>query len=387
MKTAILQVADSGPLESLIVMLRSVGYTCLTPSEALKKELREVCKCDTVLDIAGLVKGLGYDPPLTLREASVGDMDTCALYVDIKAQRNAVKVWKRWPRLKERTLWYRINGGQPEHVIKKCKTCEGDKVMRRGDKIVECWTCKGIGGEDCGDEVNLPCPILTPNMWYREKRLPIPSTREWFNYECVTQEVPWKDRSYACYPPFYRFNDYSRCGDNLLSDTPVCLIHGIGGWGYSALIPPLRGLGARCYGEGSPDGLIRHQAVPPLLHRALCMVHLKSNDAPGYAIYESLAASCPLICSRRLIWRCRMQDLLIPGKTCLVFDRETHAGLTEQDVVDCTVEIKRHLTALRDPVYNRQIGQAGHDRLKEVMWDKERDGPSFTEFMSRCFPD
>lgn len=34
MKTAILQVADTGPLESLVVMLRSVGYECFLPDVA-----------------------------------------------------------------------------------------------------------------------------------------------------------------------------------------------------------------------------------------------------------------------------------------------------------------------------------------------------------------
>ena len=50
-KLAILQCCDTGPLESLVVMLRSAGIKCALPSEALKRQLRDL-GCDTVLDIA-----------------------------------------------------------------------------------------------------------------------------------------------------------------------------------------------------------------------------------------------------------------------------------------------------------------------------------------------
>lgn len=347
MKKAIIQCADQGPVESIVVMLRSVGYECYLPSEKLKRELRSIGH-KLVLDISSLVKGMGYEWPIKLPEADLADMERPdVLYVDVKAHQCYDAVVRRWPNLKGRVLWYRIQGGKPEHVIKP-------------------------SGEDCGDEANPPCPVLTPNLWYREPG-------------------PWRDRSYACWPPFYRFDDYdgryNGVGYGGHYTEPVCLIHNVSGWGYQALIDNMRSLGVKCYGASSPDGLIQHAQVKGVLASALCMVHLKSSDAPGYAIFESLAAACPIICTRRLIWRNRMSDLFIPGETCLVFDRETHDGLSAKDVEECTAEVKNHLARLRDPGENQRVGRAGRERLKALMWDENRDAPSLREFMQRVFPE
>jgi hypothetical protein len=381
-KTAILQVADSGPLESLVVMLQSVGYECRIPSEPLKHELRKV-GCPLVLDISSLVRGMGYDWPMKLPEAGVKDMERRdVVYVDVKAHQCYGKVVARWPNLEKRVLWYRINGAKPEHVINE-----------RGDH---------------GDEIRPPCPILTPNMCYAqtheecgrcdgtgESGLPDEEgqRRCW---ECEGEgkkKVPWYNKPrYVMWPPFVRFDEYDprwrqalHCDDDFTS--PICLIHGVNGWGYGALIPNMRQMGVRVYGAGSPDGLIPHSQVKKELGSALCMVHLKSSDAPGYSLLESLAAGCPVVCTRRLIWRCRMSSLLIPGETCLVFDRETHDGLTERDVAECTWDVRCHLYNLRDPDYNRRIGMAGRERLKQVMWskDKPEDVASLREFMNRHF--
>lgn len=348
MKTAIIQCADTGPLESIVVMLRHAGYECSTPSKVLKHHLRDDLKLDTVLDIEGLVNGWGYDYPMPLPEAGLGDLASCDLYVDVKGHRNGPRLWERYPRLKDRTLWYRINGGAPEHVIRR--------------------DASGNVTEDCGDEVNPPCPVLTPNQWYAEV-----------------------DRSYCCWPPFVRFAAYNRGRYTLTRGEwdygpPLCLIHNLQGWGYGALVEPLRAEGVRMYGAGSPDGLIRHPEVRGLLRDTLAYVHLKSSDAPGYALYEALASGCPVVCTRRLIWRCRMQDLLIPGETCLVFDRETHDPLGADDVLACTAEVRMHLENLRDYDYNRQIGEAGQARLADVQWREGRDGSDFRAWMGRMFP-
>lgn len=341
-KTAILQVADTGPLESLVVMLQAAGYNCYLVGTDLKTELRRI-GCDTVLDIDSLVRGWGYDKPMPLSSAGMRLMLSADLYVDVKAHRNYPKVVQRWPNLKDKVLWYRINGGKPEHVIKP-------------------------SGEDCGDEANPPCPILTPNQWYKDNQ-----------------------RAYTCWPPFYRWDEYKKrnaWNGGSPWNPAVCLLHNAGGWGYNLLFDDMRRLGVKIYGAGSPDGLVQHREVPWLLSTCLCMVHLKSSDAPGYALYEALAAGCPVICTRRLIWRCRMQDLLIPEETCLVFDRETHDGLTEQDVKDCTAEVAGHLDRLRDPAENRRIGEAGRQRLQQIMWNpsRESDVASLKEFLRRHFP-
>lgn len=386
MKVAILQLADQGPSESTAAMLRAVGYDVYLPDKRLRDVLRKA-GCDLVLSPCDLTRGMGYDP-VDLPEIGPAGMDTCDLYCDVKAHRCYPKVVAQWPRLKGRILWTRINGGKPEHVIKP-------------------------SGEDCGDEVNIPCPVLTPNLWYGPSCARICAECEWIHPPglmlftgacpkcgCRSRKVqPWHGRAYACYPPFVRFAEYDHPrerghgnrhyrGGYLDFEPPICLIHGINGWGYRDLIDPMRALGVRMHGVGAPDGLLQHREVAVQLSKALCMVHLKSSDAPGYALYEALAAACPVVCTRRLIWRCRMQDLLIPGETCLVFDRETHDGLTADDVRECTREVLEHLERLRDSEENRRIGLAGRERLKQVMWSSEKaeDVESLREFMGRHFP-
>lgn len=340
MKIAVLQVCDTGPLESLVVMLRSAGYQCYLPNDSLKSRFR-FAGCDTVLDVKGLVDNWGYDQPMPLPLADSDILDKCDLYVDIKAHRNGPKLWNKWPRLQGRTLWYRINGGEPEHVIRN--------------------------KEDFGDERNPPCPVLTPNLWYREPG-------------------PWQAISYACWPPFYRFNDYYALWvrEPLYFSDPICLTHNLVGWGYGELIDRCVSLGVRCYGNRSPQGLISHKEIPKLLSHAKCLVHLKTSDAPGYSLYEALAAACPLVVSRSLIWRNKMGELFEPGVTCLAFDKPTHADC---DVDSCQGEIKAAIEQLSDPEENRRIGMAGKERLQALLWNVERDGHGLSEFLRKCFHD
>ncbi len=253
----------------------------------------------------------------------------------MKAQRNGPLIWDLWPNLRNKTLWYRINGGEPEIT-------------------------------EHGDEVNLECPILTPNLWYRD-------------------EGPWSDKSYSMWPPFHRISDHARMRSNESFDAPLCFTHNIEGWGYRDLLEPVKALGVRFFGVRSPNGLIPHAQVPEYLSKALALVHLKSSDAPGYSLYEALASKCPLIVPRRLIWRNRMQDLFIPNETCYVFDRETHDGLSEEDIYSCGLEIRNALNALRDPDENKRIGENGYNKLKELMWDKDKDSQSLNDFMVRMF--
>lgn len=341
-------------------MFRAVGWNCALPNAALVSAIQEQ-GCDTVLTPQVLTDRMGYDLPMQLPYVGLADMHrTDVVYVDVKAHRNGPLVWKRWPHLRNRTLWYRINGGKPEHVITK-------------------------DGFDCGDEVNPPCPVLTPNQWYDEKKV----EDDCLSYYggCKRDKDGWWKNAYVCWPPFYRWNDYQHPREDKRYHQPMCLIHGINGWGYKDLIPAMRELGVLCYGVGAPDGLLQHREIPTRLSSTLAMVHLKSSDAPGYALYEAMAAACPIVCTRRLIWRCRMQDLLIPGETCLVFDRETHDGLTVEDIVQCRDEVRGHLQALSDPMYNRQIGEAGREKLWSLMWNEKSltDVETLKTFLKRHY--
>lgn len=371
MKKAVLQVADTGPLESLIVMLQAAGYECYRPSKELLSELRS---CGgLVLDPESLVSGMGYSKaldPTTGRELpQTRTLSFCDLFVDVKAHQTYPRLIERWPNLTGRVLWYRINGGKPEHVINE-----------RGDH---------------GDEVNPPCPVLTPNQWYRNFGMPEPDGHGGvINFPHPVRKLFREGRSYACWPPFVRFGDYLprswEPGEKPHGvGKPICLIHAARGWGYEKLFGPLREqTGLRIFGAGSPSGLIRHGEVKHYLSRSIAMIHLKSSDAPGYALYEAMAAKCPIIVSRRLIWRCRMQELLIPGETCLTFDRETHDPLSDEDVTSCLAEISEHLSYLSSPENNARLGEAAHHRLKEVMWsaDNPKDVGSLRTFLERNFP-
>lgn len=376
MKTAILQVADTGPLDSLVHMLEFAGYDCYLPNSQLYDELAAL-GCDTLVRVESLVRNWGYEMPLLQREAPPSLMEKCDLFVDIKAHRNAERVWKRWPHLRNRTLWYRINGGKPEHV-----------VNFRGDM---------------GDEANPPCPILTPNLWYGLDEIPCPNCRgevlienksAWMSgfapRGCPGCEgwgrvaAPWKNKAYAFWPPFVKFHEYQIPREPRRFTAPLCLVHNFKGWGYSLVGDLCRErLGLQILGRGSPDGLIDHKEIPVRLSNTLAYVHLKSCDAPGYALYEALAAACPLIVPRRLIWRNRMQDLFEADKTCLVFDRETHDSLTPETAWACFSEIEEGLRRISNPEESKHIGEAGRARLQQLMWNRERDGAGLLEFMKR----
>jgi hypothetical protein len=342
-------------------VLRAAGYQTYLPDERLRSLLRNI-GCDLVLSPRDLTRSMGYDP-VDLPEAGPEAMDSCDLYCDVKAHKDYDKIVARWPRLQGRVLWTRINGGRPEIV------------------------------PGCGDELDPPCPVLTANLWYRLPRDATSPNELRMTEAQLVKLIPCvgQGRAYACWPPFVRFRDYMDrhgrvSGVETKYTDPLCLIHGVSGWGYGRLLDGVRKLGVRVYGRGSPDGLIPHAQVPLELSKALAYVHLKSSDAPGYSLYEALAAGCPVVCTRRLIWRCRMGDLFTPGETCYVFDHETHEGLTDRDVEDCLAELTDALQRLRSPAENQRVGLSGRRRLQEVMWREDRDGDGLRAFFARNFP-
>ncbi len=346
---AVIQCADTGPVESLALMLETVGLEPRIPDARLRDRLVGL-GCDTVCDPAGLVSGMGYDP-LHIETIGVDGLivDASVLF-EIKAHRNGPLIWKEWPTLKSRTIWYRINGGKPE-------------ITERG-----------------GDEINIPCPILTPNLWYGCNPLDIDLGDK---ADSRFHDANWGGQAYAMWPPFVRAGDYyARERGDSYSD-PVCLIHGVAGWGYGNCVDKVRTLGVKFYGShGSPDGLVQHSDVPELLSKALCMVHLKSNDCPGYSMYEAICAGCPLVIPRRLIRRMKMQELFVPDATCLVWDQEgDDYGRGPHDPDEIAEEIKVCIDRLRDPELNRTIGTNARVRLDRIMWNARRDGLGFANWL------
>lgn len=348
MKKAFLNCPDTGPLDSLVEMLGVAGYACYSADRPLLDLFARI-GCPLTIHNDDLVRGMGYAPP-SRKIPPVGPEGwkhfdrTKDIFVDLKAHRWYHRLVAHWPHLSGRVLWYRINGGEPEHVIK--------------------------GGIDHGDEVNPPCPVLTPNQWYRNH-----------------------PKAYTCYPPFIQRGQFARVEQirgRIVPGgytPPVCLIHGAHGWGYGKLIDRLRTeIGLRVYGRGSPDGLLHHREIPAVLGSTIAMVHLKSSDAPGYALYEALSAACPVIIPRRIVWRCRMQDLF-PSPYGLYFDRETHDEMTDMEADRCVEEIKEHLNDLSAPPVNQHQGELGQLRLAHCLWSKDKadDISALHAFMSRHF--
>lgn len=342
MKRAVIQCVDTGPLESLVYMLRAVGYECYLMSPQVRDRLRSY-GCDTVYDVSAMMRQEGVEMPFKEAPLPLADISTfasCDLYVDVKAHRNGPKVWPHYPQLNRRTLWYRINGGEPTVVPGK------------------------------GDEVNPLCPILTPNQWYGRQ--------------------PYKsDRTYTCWPPFLRFNEYYDVNGRDPCEQPLCFVHNIIGWGFGGHTKGMCNLGVRIHGNGAPHNLVQHATIPSLLSKAAAYVHLKMNDAPGYALYEALAAACPILLSQRMLHKCLMDDVYVDGQTCLLYDfvdlAMVHHGHTDMEISRNCEQVAAHLERLKDPSENRRIGLAGHERLKELMWREDRDLGSLAEFMGRNF--
>lgn len=348
-KIAICNMADTPQVESTAVMLNHAGYEVRVCGSALRDELRHI-GMDTVIAVKSMTD-CGYDSlDPSIREASVGDMERCDLFCEIKC-RNVQKLWNRWPRLEGKTCWWRVNGARPEHVIKP----------------------DGKGGmEDCGDEVNPLCPVISADLWYG---LP---------------EYNKNGQNYVFWPPYPRMGDYGHAPHRRRGLTsygpPFCLCHGIYGWGFKHVIPACIERGVRIYGVNAPCGILHHSKVEGLTTSGVAMVHIKGIDCPGWALYEALLSACPVVCPRLMIERMRGHDLFVDGETCLAFGLpgDEH-GRGDIDFDLCMREIDAALITLKDPAENQRVGEAGRDKLLDIMWRTDRDGPGFVSYMERVF--
>ena len=377
MKLAILQMADEPQIVSTALMLRHAGYESRICGPGLRRELLEA-GLDTVLSTSRM-EDLGYDRLEGIREAEVRDVEKCDLFVEIKV-RNVEKLWNRWPSLKGKTAYWRVNGSQPE-------------ICPKG-----------------GDEVNLPCPIITACLWYGSPRYTLKTdgqgnlteTKEAANHrqgnatslENLREE--WRSlkkgdngMAYTFWPPYPRSKEYDEINRDKEPgwSPPYCLAHSARAWGFGEIIDQCAALGVRVYGNNSPAGQVSHRHVPNLVRESLCLVHLKSVDCPGWALYEAMLGGCPVVVPRLLNSRMLAYDLLEDGETCLEFGvpASEEYGRGPMEFEKCLSDIQTALVRLSSPEENRRIGENGRKRLNELMWRADRDGSGFLEFMRRNF--
>lgn len=329
---AILQVGHPWSQDSLAVMLREAGIPALQTSERVRDQLKNA-GCDTIVDAQGTAEGWGGELEVPLPKAFEMDIRRRdAVLFDTKAHRNYTKIVKAFPNLAGRVCWYRINGGEPVDI------------------------------EGKGPERDPPGPVLTPDLWY-------------------ARTGPWSGRAYTFWPPYasaHRYLDHKR-PESL--DSPICLVNNLHGWGYEDVGLQLRReIGLRCYGtSGSPDGIISTKRLPEALCSAICYMHMKSVDAPGYALYEAILSGCPVVLPRRFISRTLTDALFVEGVSCLCFDK--HTG--DVDVRACVSEADRCYEALKDPVYNQLIARNAFNRLKRLIWN---DAEGLKTWIRKMFP-
>jgi hypothetical protein len=367
-------MSDEPQIESTAVMLRHAGYEVKVCGQELRNELVNV-GFDTVISVQHMEQ-LGYDKlDSSVGEATVKDMDRCDLFVEIKV-RNLAPLWNRWPRLHNKTVWWRVNGAQPE-------ICD-----------------KG------GDEVNLLCPLITACFWYgieryrkpkeyaqgqaaQEHEISRPVSSDYFEQLMKEIHVGDNGMAYTFWPPFPKSEkfdavDRSKYGYKTWK-TPYSLCHSARAWGYGSIIDWAVEQGIQIFGNNSPAGQTPHKNVYILATYAKCLVHLKSVDCPGWALYEALLSGCPVVTGRLLNSRMLAYQLLQHEETCYEFGvpASLEYGRGDMDFGKCMEDIKYALERLSDPAENLRIGENGRKRLNSLMWRSDRDGDEFLKFMAR----
>lgn len=377
MPLAILQMSDTPQIEQTAQMLRVAGYDVKYCGDNLRSNLISA-GCDTVLSVQSMVER-GYDlldPAISAAKPS--EMDKCDLFVEIKI-RNVSKVIHRWPKLQGKIAYWRVNGAQPE-------------ICPKG-----------------GDEVNLPCPIITACLWYGTPRYRTGkaeqaqsadehlasrsvSEQEWRDYAASIKYHDPDSNAYVFWPSYPRQAEYDTIDRSQLTEynPPFCVCYNVKAWGYGDIIDRCReNLGVRFFGNDDMAGEIRHSEIPRVVSDGKALVHMKSVDCPGWALYEAILGGCPVITGRLLNSRMLAYDLLEHNVTCLEFGvpASLEYGRGDVDLEKCYFDIERALQLLSDPVENRRIGEAGRKRLNDLMWNvnNQEHVDSFRAFCKRHF--
>lgn len=180
------------------------------------------------------------------------------------------------------------------------------------------------------------------------------------------------DKAFKCYVPW--FNRLGIIPRQKLPkyDKPIGLVHGGRGWGFARYFPALEH-DIDLFGRSCPGGILPQYAVKQKLSTAQCLVHLKSCDAPGYALYEAFASATPIVVSQFFVNNTRYHDLFIDGETCLIFgkgyEKYHHGSAADEprEVYEGVIqEIRDCIRRLADSEENYRIGTNGLFKWREL---------------------
>lgn len=318
-KKAVICGCDTLPVRSLNIMLQSVGYDLLMLTDKAMDRLKSKGYTGGVW--AEMLNNMGY-VPASMPAADERDLLDCDLYLDIK-RKDADSMIKLYPRLEGKTAVYLINGG-------------GDDYVKYGDYY----------------------PTITNNMLV--------------------------EKAFKCWTPFDNVHNIQPRGKRKSFDPPMGLLHNAYNWGFGSILDRvIERTGLRVFGSyDSPMGIITNDRVGAYLNEALCFVHMKASDCPGFALYEAFASATPVVVTDLFIERMKYHDMYVDGLTCLTWGKGSYevsgeriveyidktAGLMVDQIADC---VRR----LKNPKLNHEIGMEGHERWKALTeWtDEKRD--------------
>ena len=406
MKTAFCRISDTEPLLSIAKMFEAIGFHCVLPDRDLRNHLRNK-GCRNVDEFEDMHRRWGAEMPTPqvanlpssfFQEVGRNILNTCDLYVDINGCYNGPKLWEEYPRLKERTLTYFINGGEPRNTWDKgdCQSplCPMMTTAQHYRSTLFCpvkhpnaeafscddppnprgyWTNTSLSHpKRLVDPANRACGILEDDATSSRYGFPI-----WLcPWGCgPLKPAPWLGKVYTFWPAFTRQAQVRPRSKNRGYSPPVSFVHNCLSWGCQAFVEPARKMGAKAYGGGSsPDGLVRHEDCFDILQSALCTVYLKGGGAVDYSILEPMACSCPTTFHESYVHNTRLYDLLIDEETCLMWN-------SEETMAAC-------FRRLRDPQENRRIGENGRKRMYELQWSTLyiQEVERFKTFIERNFP-
>lgn len=298
---------DTKPAESLALMLESIGHEVkMLTDQAIERYNREGYTGGVTQN---LLKSMGYSEA---RIEMVDTVDDADMFVDLK-KHDLDSMLKLRPHLKG--LLYVINGGA-----------------------------------DGYDNWGKYYPTITNNFWIDN------AFQVWSPPVDGLEPDPTIERT----------------------EPPIDLLHSARGWGFRSWINKIMdATGVRIHGDGdSPHPKLQNTEVGDYLKKSLCFLHIKASDCPGWALYEAFSTATPVVVPDLFVARMKFPDLYIDGETCMTWgktlfkqDKKDPKIITEfidQEMPQAIEEMKEIMEKLKDPEFNRKIGEAGHKKWKEL---------------------